>query len=50
VFDVSGLSNAHIKGLVATDCKFTGVANTSNILNNVDGRKFTNVSVNGKPI
>jgi polygalacturonase len=50
VFDVSGLASAHINGLVASDCKFTGVANTSNILNNVDGRKFTNVTVNGKPI
>ncbi|SMD24409.1 Polygalacturonase [Kibdelosporangium aridum] len=50
VFDVSGLPNAHVKGLVAADCKFTGVANTGNILNNVDGRKFTNVTVNGKPI
>jgi polygalacturonase len=50
VFDVSGLSNSHIKGLVATDCKFTGVTNTSNILNFVDDRKFTNVTVNGKPI
>ncbi|MCE7006489.1 glycoside hydrolase family 28 protein [Kibdelosporangium philippinense] len=50
VFDVSGLPNAHVKGLIAADCKFTGVANTANILNNVDGRKFTNVTVNGKPI
>lgn len=50
VFDVSGLANSHIKGLVATDCRFTGVANTANILNNVDGRRFTNVTVNGKPI
>jgi len=50
VFDVSGLSNAHVKGLTATDCAFAGVANTGNILNNVDGRKFTNVTVNGKPI
>jgi polygalacturonase len=50
VFDVSGLSNAHVKGLIASDCKFTGVADTSNVLNNVDDRKFTNVTVNGKPI
>jgi polygalacturonase len=50
VFDVSGLSNSHINGLVASDSKFAGVANTSNILNNVDGRKFTNVTINGKPI
>ncbi|TCO62616.1 glycoside hydrolase family 28 protein [Actinocrispum wychmicini] len=50
VFDVSGLADSHIKGLVATDCRFAGVANTANILNNVDGRRFTNVTVNGKPI
>jgi polygalacturonase len=50
VFDVSGLPNAHIKGLEARDCTFSGVSNTSNILNNVDGRKFSNVTVNGKPI
>jgi polygalacturonase len=50
VFDVSGLPNAHIKGMVVANCQFSGVSNTANILNNVDGREFTNVTLNGKPI
>ncbi|WP_370944572.1 glycoside hydrolase family 28 protein [Amycolatopsis sp. cg5] len=50
VFNVSGLSNSHVHGFTATNCKFTGVADTKNVLKNIDGLKFTNVTINGKPI
>ncbi|GLZ33363.1 endopolygalacturonase [Lentzea sp. NBRC 105346] len=50
VLDVSGLSNSHVKGLALSNCKFTGVGSTSNTVKNVDGLKFTNVTVNGKPV
>ncbi|MBE1468435.1 hypothetical protein [Kibdelosporangium phytohabitans] len=50
VFDVSGLSNAPVKGLAAADRKFACVSGTTNNLKNADERKFTNVTVNGKPI
>lgn len=49
-FDISGLSNSHIHGLTVSDCKFAGVSDTSNTLKNVDNAKFTNVTVNGKPV
>jgi polygalacturonase len=50
VFDVSGLSNDHVKGLTVTNCKFNGVENTSNKISNVDNVKFTNVTINGKSV
>ncbi len=50
VFDVSGLGNAHIKGFVVKNCAFKGVGNASNIFKNVDGRVFTNVTINGKVV
>jgi hypothetical protein len=30
--------------------RFTGVGSTSNVFNHVDNVKFTNVTVNGKPV
>ena len=50
VFDVSGLSNAHINGFTVKNCAFKGVANTGNTFKNVDGRSFTNVTINGKTV
>ena len=50
VFDVSGLGNAHIKGFVVKNCAFKGVGNAANIFKNVDGRVFTNVTINGKTV
>ena len=50
VFDVSGLSIDHVKGLTVQNCAFTGVADTTNTLSDVDGVKFTNVTVNGKAL
>jgi hypothetical protein len=32
---------------VVRDCDFRGVANTSNVFSFVDGRRFTNVRING---
>ena len=50
VFDVSGLSNDHVKGLIVKNCAFNGVANPTNKITNVDGLSFTNVTINGKPV
>jgi polygalacturonase len=50
VFDVSGLSNAHIHGFTVSNCNFNGVGSTNNTWNNVDGRVFTNVKINGKTV
>src|SRR2546423_1474919 len=50
VFDVSGLSNAHVKGFTVTNCAFKGVGSTSNTFSNVDNRVFTNVTINGKKV
>jgi hypothetical protein len=50
VFDVSGLSSDHVKGLTARDCAFNGVGNTSNTISNVDNVSFTNVKINGKTV
>jgi polygalacturonase len=50
VFDVSGLSNAHVKGFTVKNCSFNGVSNTSNTFKNVDNRSFTNVKINGKTV
>jgi len=49
-FDVSGLSSDHVAGLTVSDCAFKGVSDTSNTLSNIDGRKFSNVTVNGKKV
>ena len=50
VFDISGLSNDHVKGLTVTDCNFNGVGSTSNTISNVDNVVFTNVKINGKTV
>jgi polygalacturonase len=50
VFDVSGLSNDHVKGFSAANCNFNGVSNTSNTFNNVDGVSLVNVKINGKTV
>lgn len=49
-FDVSGLSSDHIAGLTVANCAFAGVGDTANTLSNIDGRKFSNVTVNGKKV
>jgi len=49
-FDVSGLSGAHVHGFGVSDSRFAGVADASNTLKYVDNARFTNVTVNGKPI
>ena len=49
-FDVSGLSNAHIHGLSVSNCKFSGVSDTSNTFKSVDNLKLENVTINGKPV
>lgn len=46
ISDSSCAKAARVFGL----CEFSGVSNTSKILNNADDRKFANVTVNGKPI
>jgi polygalacturonase len=50
VLDLNGLSNAHINGITLLDCNFNGVANPTNILNNVDNVSLTNVRINGAPV
>jgi polygalacturonase len=50
VFDVSGLSNAHVHGFTASNCTFNGVASATNTWSNVDNRVLTNVKINGKTI
>ena len=50
VFDVSGLSSDHVKGFTVKNCAFKGVASTSDTWSNVDGRSFTNVTINGKAV
>jgi len=49
-FDVSGLSNSHIRGFVVRDGNFSDVIDTSNVLNFVDDLSFTNVWINGARI
>jgi hypothetical protein len=53
VFDVNGLPDDHVKGLIVRDCPFdvvTNITNTSNKISNVDGLRFTNVTINGTPV
>jgi len=50
VFDVSGLSSDHVKGLTVTNCKFNGVSNATDKISNTDNVKFTNVTINGKSV
>jgi polygalacturonase len=50
VFNVSGLSNDHVKGFTVSDCAFKGVSNATDKWSNVDGIKFTNVTINGKAV
>ena len=50
MFDVSGLSSDHVKGFTVKNCAFKGVASTSDTWSNVDGRSFTNVTINGKAV
>jgi polygalacturonase len=50
VFNVSGLSSSHVNGFTVKNCAFKGVASTSNTLSNIDGRSFTNVTINGKTV
>jgi hypothetical protein len=50
VFDVSGLSDDHVKGLTVSNCKFNGVGNTKDKISNTDNVKFTNVTINGKSV
>lgn len=49
-FDVTGLSNSHVKGFTVKNFTATGVKNTTNTLKNVDGLSFTNVKINGKTV
>jgi polygalacturonase len=49
-FDVSGLSGDHVSGFTVSDSAFKGVTDTTNTLSNIDGRKFVNVTVNGKKL
>jgi polygalacturonase len=50
LFDVNGLPDDHIDGLVVRHCAFDGVAATTNRVSNVDGIAFTDVTVNGQPV
>ena len=50
VFDVSGLSQEHVKGFTVSNCNFDNVANASNHFSNTDGISFTNVKINGKTV
>lgn len=49
-FNASGLPGSPIRGLTVTNCRFDGVANTTNTLKYVDDLKFTNTTINGKPV
>jgi polygalacturonase len=49
-FNVTGLSNDHVKGFTVKDCTFTGISNATNTIKNVDGLSFTNVKINGKTV
>jgi polygalacturonase len=46
--DVSGLSNAHVRGLTLRDCDFRGVSDTSNTIRYVDDLSLSNVRINGR--
>jgi polygalacturonase len=50
VFDVSGLSSDHVKGLTVRNSSFNGVDNGTDKISNVDGLSFTNVKINGKTV
>ncbi|HEU4424738.1 MAG TPA: glycosyl hydrolase family 28 protein [Pilimelia sp.] len=49
-FNVSGLSNSHIRGLVLRNITMTGVADTSNTFNFVDNLVINNVWINGRKL
>ncbi len=49
-FDVSGLSNSHIRGFTVRNGDFRGVADTTNTWRFVDGLSLTNVKINGRTV
>jgi polygalacturonase len=49
-FNVTGLSNDHVKGFTVKNCNFNGIKNTKNTIKNVDNVSFTNVKINGKTV
>jgi polygalacturonase len=49
-FDVSGLSNSHVRGFTVRDGNFSDVVDTSNTFSFVDNLSLTNVWVNGARI
>jgi polygalacturonase len=50
VFDVQGLASSHVHGFVVRDSSFQGVTTPSNVFRYVDGRRFTNVRINGATV
>lgn len=50
VFDVRGLSTSHVHGFVVRDCDFRGVTDPANVFRYIDGRRFTNVKINGSVV
>jgi polygalacturonase len=50
VFNVSGLSSDHVKGLTVKNCAFKGVGKTTDTIKNVDNVAFSNVTYNGKSV
>jgi hypothetical protein len=50
VFDVSGLSSDHVKGLTVRNSSFSGVDTATDKISNVDSLTFTNVKINGKTV
>ena len=42
-----GLSASHVHGFVVRDCDFRGVTDPTIVFRYVDGRRFTNVRING---
>ena len=50
VFDVSGLPDDHVNGFTVRDCAFDGVVDPADRFKDVDGIRFTDVTINGAPV
>jgi hypothetical protein len=49
-FDFTGLSNDSVHGVTASHCTFTNIAHGTDVMSNVTGISFSNVTINGKPV
>jgi hypothetical protein len=49
-FDVTGLSSDSVHGITASNCTFTNMSHGTDVMSNVTGISFKNVTINGKTV